>query len=1014
MKPGRLILLGTTALVMLLGAAVLVALNSRVQTWAARRVLATHPEFGATLGSVSAGLGRVEIHNLRLESHGAVLTLPAVEAELPLVSASLRHRVTVTRLVAKGWTLDLTKAVKAVQISDLLHREDRRRTLVSADFSLLASAHATEPVPAAVAQIFQGVFSQLALPVDLALDGVDLEGEVILPAARGHARLMLTGGGLGSGHEGRFELVMIAALTSTTVSTLETHAVLRAAMDTPRTFTRLGVTVDTTASGPRFPRGVKLSAAATAARATTGEDYALTLATSDKQLVAVQASFPLTARKLAGTWKVDMRDVDLAPFTLGRVLPPFVAAGEGLFDSDAALTEMHASGNISAASDNLAAIRPEFTALGPLHLRAEFDLTQIGDATRVDRLSAAIVGARPIATVDSLQTITYNPKTNELGAADPTRDLFAVVLQGVPLAWAQPFVKELVITGGDLRGEYVARASNGGFSLRSRSALVVEGVSVAQAGRPLVHAVDLSLNASFDYSPHGWQASVSPLTVRSGSAMLLTLEAKAGQLAGADQSIKTTGKFSAALPALLAQPAIGGALQLTRGDAAGEFAASLGAKQEIQATLSLTNLEADPKFTAEKLPTISADVRADIAAGGQITINVPLLIERDGRKSDLTVVGTLMPGESGLTVAARVSSNRLVVDDLKILAAPLALAPSVTAAAAVPADTRDSAPPWSGLNGQIALALKEVVYSGTFQATDVTGTLRLDAGALKLDGVRAGLGNGGDARISGTVTFDAKAVTPYALNADLAVTEFDPAPLFKALNPGQPATVEGKFNVTSKLTGQAGRLDEFATTTHGDFRLSSKGGVFRGLPVSVSAKNETIGKIASLLAMGGSALDALKGRKDDSEITSTAKAVAEVSKMLAAIPYDQLSVVLSRDAALNTVLKDFTLISPEMRLTGGGQATHQAGVALLEEALAVEFKLRARGHTGDLLKYLGKLEAQTDELGYAACTLPLRVGGTIGKPDTSELSDALTSLALEKSGVKDKASDLLNKLFGGK
>jgi hypothetical protein len=125
-------------------------------------------------------------------------------------------------------------------------------------------------------------------------------------------------------------------------------------------------------------------------------------------------------------------------------------------------------------------------------------------------------------------------------------------------------------------------------------------------------------------------------------------------------------------------------------------------------------------------------------------------------------------------------------------------------------------------------------------------------------------------------------------------------------------------------------------------------------------------------------------------------------------------VVLSRDAALNTVLKDFTLISPELRLTGGGQATHQAGVALLEEALAVEFKLRARGHTGDLLKYLGKLEAQTDELGYSACTLPLRVGGTIGKPDTSELSDALTSLALEKSGVKDKASDLLNKLFGGK
>src|SRR6185369_2615485 len=120
-----------------------------------------------------------------------------------------------------------------------------------------------------------------------------------------------------------------------------------------------------------------------------------------------------------------------------------------------------------------------------------------------------------------------------------------------------------------------------------------------------------------------------------------------------------------------------------------------------------------------------------------------------------------------------------------------------------------------------------------------------------------------------------------------------------------------------------------------------------------------------------------------------AKAVSEVSKMLAAIAYDQLNVSLTRDAGLNTVLKDFTLIAPEMRLTGGGQALLKTGTSLLDESLAMEFKLRARGHTGDLLKYLGKLETQPDELGYAACTLPLKVAGTIGKPDTSELNNAL-------------------------
>ena len=117
MKPVRLLLLGAAAFVLLVIAAVVVAFNSGFQTWAARRALAAQPALHATLGSVSAGLGRVELKNVRAESRGAVLTLPALEAELSLISAGLRNKVFVTRLVAKGWTLDLTKAVGLTQLA---------------------------------------------------------------------------------------------------------------------------------------------------------------------------------------------------------------------------------------------------------------------------------------------------------------------------------------------------------------------------------------------------------------------------------------------------------------------------------------------------------------------------------------------------------------------------------------------------------------------------------------------------------------------------------------------------------------------------------------------------------------------------------------------------------------------------------------------------------------------------------------------------------------------------------
>jgi hypothetical protein len=79
----------------------------------------------------------------------------------------------------------------------------------------------------------------------------------------------------------------------------------------------------------------------------------------------------------------------------------------------------------------------------------------------------------------------------------------------------------------------------------------------------------------------------------------------------------------------------------------------------------------------------------------------------------------------------------------------------------------------------------------------------------------------------------------------------------------------------------------------------------------------------------------------------------------------------------------------------------------------MEFKLRARGRQAELLRYLGVLDSVADELGYAACSLPLRLGGTLAQPDASDLSTRLAALAIEKSGVTEKASELFNRIIGG-
>ena len=1018
MKPVRILLISLGVCTVLALVTIGLAFHSGVQTWVARKLLAGQPSVKATLESVVIGLGRAELKALRAEINGAVLTVPSISVELPIIAAGISQKVSVGKLTARGWSIDLSKTAAPPPAS------------TSATNVAPATGGAATPLPAtpnsvvaanqaAVARAFAGVLGQLRLPVDLALDGLDLEGEVVFPPAPGggpaaRARVILTGGGLGFGKEGRFQLDLNASFTgeNLAVNNVMLQSTLVAAMDSARTFSRFSAEPKAVAVGPQFPAGVTLAAVLSAARTPGGESYSLTVANPAQPLVSVTADFAAANRTLGGSWKVDLRSADLAPFTLGHTLPAFAAHGEGKFSTDTAFAEIRAHGQLNVQADQLGVLKPELAAIGAIRMLAEFDLAQRGDSTRIDQLKAELSGARPVAAIRSLQAFEFNAKTGELKVADPARELVAITLHGVPLAWSQPFLPGLTLTGSDLRGEFAATANNGGIALRPRVPLSISGLTLAQAGQPMLKAVDLALNVSADYAPAGWQAEVTSLTLQSAGAKLFALKAKAGRLAGKDQPIKTAGEWSSSLPALLAQPAAANVAGIVSGNASGGFVATVAAATSVELTLALTDLVADPKLSLEKLPAISVEVRADIGADGKIALNVPLLVTRDGRQSDFTLAGSLLQTKPvGLIVDARLTSSQVFVEDVQLLAAPFAGGDSASPPSAAQAARRDAVPIWSGVSGQLALSLKKVVYAQKFEVADIGGIIRIDAGAVKLVGVRAGLGEGSEIKLKGGLTFTPSAPEPYSVALDLDVTNFDPAPVLRALNPGQPPTVEGKFTVASKVTGNARNLGEIGERAAGDFSLTSKGGVFRALSADISSKVATTTKAGSTLATLGNLAGALTGRKDISDAASKAEAVASLSRIISAIEYDQLNVVLTRDAALNLTLKDFTLIAPELRLAGTGRIDAKAGLELAAQPLVMEFKLGARGTTGKLLKSLAALETdKPDDLGYFRSNLPLRVTGSLGKPDTSELQSALVKLAYEKSG----AGDLLNRFLGGK
>jgi hypothetical protein len=904
------------------------------------------------------------------------------------VPAALQHRVQVSRLVAKGWVLDLTHAVMPSAVA----KAPAGRVT---EFSLLPSAYAdTPPVPSPAA--FAGILNQLQLPFDLSLAGVDLAGEILLPALPGRpaarAKVTLTGGNLAAGQPGKFDYTATVVFegADAPVQELKVTGTLGVVMDTPRSIARFVASTTADAIGPKLPQDVRLAFDVSAARWTRGENYAIVLHSGSKQLAAMETSFAAGESHLRGTWRLDLHDTDLAPFLLGRELPVFAAVGEGRFDVDTTFDELNASGRLDATAGGLAAVRAPLAVLGTVHLTADFDFAQRGNATRVERLSLSLAGARPVATVRALQAFEFNLKTSELNVADPAGDLLSVQIQGLPVAWVSPLLGRLGfnVTGSELRGDFAASARNGGFSLRSKTPLAVNDLALSDAdGRSLVRGVDIVLNAAADFAPQGWQFACSPLTASSGGVPLMVLELKAGQRSGPDQPIKVAGNWTAQLPALLKQGGRDGVL--SAGEAKGDFAGSFDTKREIQLKLALTNLRS---AVAGALPSVQADVRADLQPDGSITFNAPFLFDRAGRKSDFTLAGTALRTAGKVALTARLTGGSVRLDDLQVLAlpwlSPAGASPGRPAALAAPAE-----PFWEGVTGECTLALKQLAYGADLQLADVGGVLRFEPAALRLDEGRAGFGPDSAAQVSGALTVQPASTPGYGLSADVSVSNFDVGAVFRAIDPTRRPTVEGRVTLVTHLAGSGATLPELAERTRGDLRVTGKSGVFRALSVDIS---DRIQKTTSSVATIGSLLGVVT---DD--FVNKARILSDIAKSLSEIPYDQLSLTATRDASLNLQLKDFTLISPEVRIGGKGSIRYQAGVPILAQAMNLQLSLGTRGKLGDLMKRAGLLEAQQDSLGYAAFSVPLKLGGSLAKPDSSAIRDALLNSALERSGLLD-------------
>lgn len=992
-----LILTGILVCVVLVVAGL--ALTSPVQTWAVRQTLASRPAVELSLEGISLGWRQIEVRSARADFEGAVLTLPKLEAEVALWPAAWRQDIRVSKLVARGWTLDLTNYRP-------MQRTAALGPVQNPSFSLLSTARAA-PAQAMTETVFAGVLSQMKLPVDVSLDGVVLEGKVVLLSGPQNIpitiQVTLIGGDFSAGKEGAFDITASLETngSSAQVQTIDVRGTLKAVMDSPRTFTNLRGGVNAHAQGTAFPQGVQLTVQADAARVKGGENYTFTVQSVGKRIVDVQANFPDNAERLGGVWRLDMRDTDIAPFMLGYPVPNFNAVGAGMFETDTGFAELHGAGRINASASRLEVLAPELREVGSLNVFAEFDLIQRGEVSRINAFSLEAAQDEPVLKLSAIQTFEINTATGELKVADPESDLIAVDLIGLPVAWVAPLVSSHRFAGDAISGKFTANARDGGVRAHMIESLLVENLSLREPdGQLLLQGLNIRSDFTAEYTSLGWQAEVSSFEVDEGGLPLLSLSFKAGQSADTHAPIIGTGHAEMALPAMLNQPLADGIARLQQGNLRLDFSGAWSESRDFQIKLSLTDLLTEGNHP---LPSIAADLRAQIDASWQTRFNLPITCVRESRISDLILQGTLAPEKNGLRVEAKLSGREVWLDDLEMLSA-LAAGTTMATQDEITFDGRDERPFWTGLSGDIELALQVLHYTKEFEMSGVSGRIKISDQGMALETLRAGLGEESALNLQGKVNFDPTSDQPYSLAADMTMNDFVTGPLFRALSPGNLPQVDGVFSAKSQISSLGQNAMDLMRRTQGDLQLKSTGGVFRVLPPSTAMKVEQTGRIAAWGAFLGNVV----GGKDSQAFANKAQAVAELSKTLTAINYDQLNVSVHRLEDFNTVLEDFSLISPEVRLKGGGKITAREGVDFFQQPLSLALEMKVRGKTATAFDYLGVMAEEKDSLGYALCLLPLKIEGSLARPDTSELQIAFRKLAMERTG----ADDFLQRLLG--
>lgn len=991
MKFIRLLLICLGLLAALAALLVAAAFIPAVQTWAAQAALASSGH-KVTLGSLSAGLDGFEITDLKIESDGAILTMPSLTAKVPLIPAAWKRDARVRSLVASGWTLDLSGKPSPAEPP------------LAAGSSPASVQGETLPTPQTTAargatRAFHGLLTRGTLPCSLSLDGVDLEGDVIVAVAgqkeSSRIHVVIKGGGLAPGHEGAFTVDADTAIADPeyAANAIEAHGHLAIGMGMQRTVDRVVIDAAVSDSSGRVSKGQTLKFTAQRDDRKGDEDYALDLGRNGQSLLAVAAHLNGAQESLAGTWKVDLRDSDLAFFTLGRPLPSFSAAGEGKFGAESSLARARVSGRLKGQMGHLGILAPNLEPLGTLEIDASFDATHAGSTLTLDRLSAAVGGPSPTLVVDLAQPVAIDEAGGSARVAEPANDWFQVSVRRFPLSSLSGMVRPFAFDQGEVSGNLIFRPAGGGIRTEPGTRLLASGVSISRWGKLIATGLNVSLPLDAQWSEQTWTVQLSPVSIDTPGRHLASLEVQASRAPGDDQPVLVKGTWNADLNALQAWPDFPG---IDGRSASGDFTASVGPSTQLDGKFTVAGKDPGQGFTA--------GIHAQFSGAGSVEFEDTTTLNTPEGVSDVVVEGAWARQGEGSQIDAHVLGKQASLDHLRLLAMLDGGIEGTSPAPTAPG-ARDVVPFWGQRAGHLTVAFDNLVIDSTGNK-NVAATFDIDHGSIQLKRGRYSLPERSLEGIAGSVTFNAAAEAPYSLSITAGAGKVDAESLFPKQK-GEDPPIEGHFSASNTLSGSGVNLGDLLGHTREQIQFESTSGIFRVLKTNVAdAIPEVATPMTDTLGAGASVVGSFFGLKneigDKNRVSRGAQAVMDFTYNVAEFGFDQARVVATRGSDQVINLVEMSLVAPDERLDGTGRIGYAKGVALRDRALSADLHVWVKGKLAELLSGSGLLSTKKDAQGFTQLSQTVHFGGSIAHIDQAAWHDLLAA-AVRKPAPGGKA-----------